>query len=172
MARIMKEQLELTTNKGEWLVVDMPKSSHGIKVFNDIDRPYISYFIGHDTYREYFIGKLHEISFISEITEEQAAEVVECSIHTNLFAHYVNEIPVNTYCYKSSIESLHSLIKSKGYHLFENPYKEPKFNYDFGEDGPSDSMLESAEFDFDYRLEEYNEAETKTLRNPYLFKKI
>ena len=35
-----------------------------------------------------------------EIKEEDARELVEQSIHSGLFAHYVKGITVNTYCYK------------------------------------------------------------------------
>ena len=47
-----------------------------------------------------------------EIKEEDAVEIVQQSLHTGLFAHYVKDIPVNTYCYKTATESLLSAIES------------------------------------------------------------
>ena len=48
----------------------------------------------------------------SEIREEDAEELVEQSIHSGLFAHYVKGIPVNTYCYKTALDSFHSALES------------------------------------------------------------
>lgn len=84
---------------------------------------------------------------VENITEQQASEIVDKSIHTYLFAHYVKDIPVNTYCYLSAIESLHSLIKSLGIHLFKNPY-----------------------LDFETLDIDAIEAESDTFYNPHIFK--
>lgn len=89
---------------------------------------------------------------LKTISEAQASEVVSRSIHTSLFAHYVKDIPVNTYCYTSPIQSLHSLIKSKGVWLFGNPVENWK-----------------DEVYFNTTMEE---AEEKTFYNPILFKII
>ena len=59
-----------------------------------------------------------------EIKEEDTMELVEQSIHSGLFAHYVKGIPVNTYCYKTALESFHSALESEIY--WENP--EPKLS--------------------------------------------
>nr|WP_317633077.1 hypothetical protein [uncultured Flavobacterium sp.] len=66
---------------------------------------------------------------LSEITEEQASEVV------------------------GSIKELHSLLKSKGIYLFENPY------------GEWFSDFKNANDELDWQL-----AEQKTFYNPYIFK--
>ena len=50
-----------------------------------------------------------------EIKEEDVAKFVHQSIHTNLFAHYVKDIPVNTYCYKTALDSFHSALESEIY---------------------------------------------------------
>ena len=50
-----------------------------------------------------------------EIKEEDAMELVEQSIHSGLFAHYVKGIPVNTYCYKTALDSFHSALESEIY---------------------------------------------------------
>ena len=47
-----------------------------------------------------------------EITEDDVRDLVEKSIHTNLFAHYVSGIkPPNTFCYKTALESFNSAIE-------------------------------------------------------------
>lgn len=97
---------------------------------------------------------------IRNITEEQSREIVKQSIHTNLYAHYVENIEVNTYCYISAIESLHSLLKSKGIHLFENPVPTPEYQCDnFGNGGMCESWINT-----------YKTEEEKTFYNPFIFK--
>ena len=59
-----------------------------------------------------FKGSYTLLGKADEIREEEAKELVEQSIHTGLFAHYVKDIPVNTYCYKTATESLLSAIES------------------------------------------------------------
>ncbi|MGV2452461.1 UNVERIFIED_CONTAM: hypothetical protein POZ17_19820 [Ralstonia mannitolilytica] len=59
----------------------------------------------------------------SDLTEDIAKGFLHQSIHTGLFAHYVKDIPVNTYCYKTALESFISAIQSKNYHWGENPVK-------------------------------------------------
>ena len=49
----------------------------------------------------------------SELTEEIASELADKSIYTGLYAHYVDKIPVNTYCYNSAIPSFISAVESK-----------------------------------------------------------
>lgn len=84
---------------------------------------------------------------LSKITEEQASEIVD-----EVWGKYKNYETderagnYNRFVCDSAIESLNSLLKSKGVHLFENPTKE-RFVY------------------FEYR-----EAERKTFYNPYIFK--
>ena len=59
---------------------------------------------------------------LSEITEEEASSIVQQSIHTKLYAHYVKDIEVNTFCYESAIESIHSLLESQGIEITNNTY--------------------------------------------------
>ena len=74
------------------------------------------------------------IGLLSRITEEQASEIVD-EIHGNV----------------SFITTLNILLKSKGIHLFENPY-------------PDAGLIPS------YEQKLYREAEEKTFYNPYIFK--
>lgn len=56
----------------------------------------------------------------SELTEDIAKGFLHQSIHTGLFAHYVKDIPVNTYCYKTALEAFDAVIYAYGYH-WKNP---------------------------------------------------
>lgn len=50
------------------------------------------------------------------IKEEDLKDLVEMSLHTNLFAHYVSGInPPNTYCYKTALKSFLSAIEKEIY---------------------------------------------------------
>lgn len=102
------------------------------------------------------------VAKVSEMSEDQFGEVVESSIHTGLFAHYVKEIPVNTYCYKSCLESFESLVRSLGWYLWHNPCQHP-----------DNIEIQPASLGWYYEKErKYNESESKTLYNPILLKKI
>lgn len=81
------------------------------------------------TNEDYFIEGYTLLGKPDEIREEDVKDLVEQSIHTGLFAHYVKNIPVNIYCYKTATESLLSAIESKIY--WENPLgiEEPIENF-------------------------------------------
>lgn len=83
------KKLEFETSKGRFLVVDLK---------NDYSEIYQLTELGYGF-----------LCVLSEITEEQASEVVDC--HKSLFG-----VPLSTH-----IESLHSFLKSKDIYLFENP---------------------------------------------------
>lgn len=72
--------------------------------------------------KEWYKLKLNHFYKISEITEDQASVFVDQSSHTNLFAHYVKDVEVNAYCYKSAIDSLKSLLLSKDIEVNDNTY--------------------------------------------------
>lgn len=90
---------------------------------------------------------------VSEITEEEASGIVDEPVK------FFN--PTNPYCVEdvvyinynsgkgfwTAIESLHSLLESKGIHLFRNPY-----------------------LDFETLNIDAIEAEENTFKNPYIFK--
>ena len=110
------------------------------------------------------ISTLDKLEFLckgSELTEEIASELVDKSIHTGLYAYYVDNIPVNAYCYNSAKESFISAVESEGFHWLENPIKHPKDYEVF-----PDSLSLYAEQE---RL--HLEAEEKTFRNPLIFVK-
>ena len=107
------------------------------------------------------LDKFEVICKGSELIEEIASELVDKSIYTGLYAHYVDKIPVNTYCYNSAIESFISAVESKGFNWLENPCgrNRPCFN-DYS------SLIQ-----YNGDVKEWQEAEEKTFRNPLIFVK-
>lgn len=101
----------------------------------------------------------------SELTKEIASELMDKSIYTGLYAHYVYKIPVNTYCYNSAIPSFISAVESKGFYWLENPIPEPEIQGGYAEDG---SFIGGYD---DNWINEWQEAEEKTFRNPLIFVK-
>ena len=101
----------------------------------------------------------------SELTEEIASELVDKSIYTGLYAHYVDKIPVNTYCYNSAIESFISGVESKKFHWLKHNVK--RFSlYD------PRSKTGCHDLEEEYIVtKQWQEAEEKTFRNPLIFVK-
>ncbi len=136
----MKE-LKFTTLKGDFILLD-----------------------GKDTITERLTELLKEYehySVVREMTEEQFVEVLDRSIHTSLFAHYVKDVPVNVYCYKSGLDSFSSLVCSLGWYLWENPK---------GKQHPDWREYASTK-QYQQHSMDWIQAESKTLYNPILLKK-
>lgn len=140
------KKFEFESNGSKWLLVDSDN-------YGRVMHPEIEYL---------------EVCRLKNITEEQASEVVEYGDATPSNCVYtVGYKDYNTgeddYWYESSIESLRSLFKSKGIHLFENPYRDDWDELctwghgDFSKDGKSSFQL-------------FTEAEKNTFYNPVLFK--
>lgn len=130
------KKLEFETNKGRFLLID---SKDAPSSFNRYLR---------DIEKELNI-QLTTGYKLSEINEEQASQIVDYPFELEVadssvlvFKDY--EDGENTYT--SSIDSLYSLLKSKGVHLFENPHKDHE----------------------DKNLELWYE--DLTFKNPYIFK--
>lgn len=123
----MKE-LQFSTEKGEFLLLD-----------------------GKDTITERLTELLKEYehySVVRDMTEEQFVRVVD--------SHYSLLLDYNTreYTYQiSARESFESLVKSLGWSLRENPYRDP-------------GLIPSAELDL------YRKTNDKVFFNPILLKKI
>lgn len=133
------KKLEFETSKGRFVVSD--------------ERYYLKNEFGIKTACSNGVKQFEFEKFIefSRITEEQASEIVDYSILKNLYSSYNYGVTTNSFVYKTAIESLHSLLKSKGIHLYENPY-------------PDAGLIPS------YEQKLYREAEQKTFYNPYIFK--
>ena len=101
----------------------------------------------------------------SELTEEIASELVDKSIYTGLYAHYVDKIPVNTYCYNSAIESFISAVESKGFHWLKHNVRSFSLYDPRSKTGWHDLEEE------DTITKQWQEAEEKTFRNPVIFVK-
>ena len=101
----------------------------------------------------------------SELTEEIASELVDKSIYTGLYAHYVDKIPVNTYCYNSAIESFISGVESKKFHWLKHNVKSFSLYDPRSKTGRHDLEEE------DTITKQWQEAEEKTFRNPVIFVK-
>ena len=101
----------------------------------------------------------------SELTEEIASELVDKSIYTGLYAHYVDKIPVNTYCYNSAIESFISGIESKKFHWLGHNVRAFSLYDPRSKTGCHDLEEE------DTITKQWQEAEEKTFKNPLIFVK-
>jgi len=113
----MKHKI-FSTAKAEILVVDLPEGANRPTYFNDKERPYLSYFIGVDTYREYGLskGNWQPLTF----DEETAKMIVDdCSFYAKCWKKYNVTIPKNVkgdydpkYSCYTALESLKSLIEA------------------------------------------------------------
>lgn len=93
---------------------------------------------------------------LKHITEEQASDIVDSEYN---ISNYVQYNP-------TAIYRLHSLIKSKGWYL-ENPYgNEPIRPTVSG----SERHKQIVHFDFFKQKSAWQEAESRTLHNPVVFK--
>ena len=115
------KKLEFETSKGRFVLVDNNQYNEAV-----ID------FLKKVNYGSY----MNRIK-LSEITEEQASEIVGFQ-----YMDYMSK--------PTAIESLKSLLKSKGIHLFVNPYKQSNKEY--------------------FNKIHFEQSEEKTFYNPYIFK--
>ena len=143
------KKLEFETSKGRFLLIDSEDAPSSFnRYLRDIEEK---------------LGVQLTIGYkLSEITEEQASKVVdEFLFNANDGSDYGDEKVYKDYVadeiyLTNPIESLHSLLKSKGIHLFENPLKNTL----------SIQSLEGSQ----KHSQQIKEAEQKTFYNPYIFK--
>lgn len=149
------KKLEFETIKSRFLVVDIPinflfKIHHNHLVVDSTSNGLIGKMnrLNDDLKGFIEVGRL--IAKLSEMTEEEANGIVD-STRKNIrekdivFQDYQSKYKKD-FSYDTAIESLHSLLKSKGVYLFRNPYT---------------SKINPLE---------YKEAKEKTFYNPYIFK--
>lgn len=117
---------QITTTKGTFLFVQVPDGAYEFSTEIDFmeDWYQIIYHRDIDDEESGFYGECYQdnielpqgnwqfINTCKDISEEQAKEVVDESIHTGLFGHYVKGIPLNTYCYKTASEAFQSLLQA------------------------------------------------------------
>ena len=115
----MQKEIQLTDKT--LLVVGLPKEANRFKMFPDIgSQPYLSYFKGVDTHREYVDVGFELIGVYPELTEEQLKPIMPTfgSGYQNLNPHPVN---CDLLVFKTALESFQSLMEREK--LFtENPY--------------------------------------------------
>jgi len=103
---------EFKTSKGSFLAVKVPEKASDFYVFNDKYDPYLFYKIKHETGRIHLdYAKYSIIGLLSEITEEQAKEVVDKEM-MKTFIDYTQSKVVDTYCLYSALESFNSLMQA------------------------------------------------------------
>lgn len=137
------KKLEFETSKGNFVLLDVDYNSMTFVRILDT----CTACLGSEEIFDYT-----ESFKLSEITEEKASEVVDDKEGNSFTDYEVDPTENEGYYYKhTAIESLQSLIKSKGIHLYENPYK------DVG-------LMPS------YEQKLYRDANYLTFYNPYLFK--
>lgn len=118
------------------LLVELPDSARDIKVFHDIGRPYISYFVGVETFRHYTDEDVELIGKLSELPEEWFEKYVDHYAVKDTsegevwaFRDYVTGKDTydyqDMYPYDEAWESFYSLLEAKEQvYLNWNPYGE------------------------------------------------
>lgn len=144
------KKIEFETSKGSWLVLD---SKDAPSSFNRYLR---------DIEKELRV-RLTEGYKLSEITEEQVSDIVDEPLFGKHYRDYtfiptLDDSYAGEFRLNTAIESLHSLLKSKGIHLFENPHPRRYIM----------AMTDKGIVDTTEKL--YLESEQKTFYNPYIFK--
>lgn len=101
----MKSKI-ITGLKKEVLVIELPENGYwetyrdGTEIRDFLtDEKFVTYYT--------LLGKPDEIK------EDDVKNLVEQSIFTSLYGHYVSGIDVNTYCYKTALESFNSALESE-----------------------------------------------------------
>lgn len=163
--------LDIKTIKGEFILLDLSKFNKNVTdayvthidynlnnvIIQDIDA-------GEYVFGAEFAFPVEIIGSVKHMTEEQFAEVVDSItwIYTiggsnTVYRNYLcnNEIS-GSGVLESAKQSLESLVKSLGWYLFDNPV--PPY-------APND-------VDFHESAKKWFEAESKTLYNPVLLKKV
>ena len=104
----------ISTLKKELLIIELPRKSD-VEIFPNSIEIY-NQFTGQE---ETIKGSFTLLGKPDEIKEEDVSEFVKQSIFTSLYGHYVSGIDVNTYCYKTALDSFNSALESEIY--WENP---------------------------------------------------
>ena len=112
-------------------------------------------------------GNWQILGLSTELTEEVLKDIMSKYSKAKYF-DYVNDY---THYYETAIKSFNSLKQSLG--VFDvNKYgiEKPTFSYEFGEDGTSDVMLDSAQDDFDFKSIQWHQEQSKVRKYITLFK--
>lgn len=147
-------KFEFESNGSKWMLVDAQGEDVGIsRVGINIGKCFYS---------------IKEVVILKNITEEQASEVVSkvtFRIGEDVDVYYKDYMKYSSGTTYIAIESLHSLLKSKGIHLYKNPYRDDWEELCTWGHGCFAKYGKSS-------FELFTEAEEKTFYNPVLFKII
>lgn len=158
--------VEFSTSKGEYYLVDFPEGADRFFPMNDRDNPYISYFIGSDTGRLYVNYPLEVVGNPKELTAKDWEDVVE---ETLLFKkHKVESCKFRCYQdghlgFKDAVESGMTLLNANGVFLENQLGEKPSIKDYKNEEGGNQEL-------FIHNLNEWKEAQDKVWKNPIIFR--
>jgi len=119
-------QVEHKTEKGTVTFFLPSPGADRFKYFND-EKPYLSYFVGHETFREYFPKGTVLIGLTSEVTEETAKIMVDEYNDYGLIKHKDYRKGYFTHSLFSALDSFKSLMQHL--QVYEvNPYEYPIYH--------------------------------------------
>lgn len=140
------KQIEFKTSKGTFVIVDIDANVKIESIMGGFVRLRRC-----NKVNDYYDKTYYKLT---DITEDDADKVVDKVMNGQHFQNY-NYKCITDRWVKTAIESLHSLIKSLGIHLYENPIKVHTWS------------SENA----DLYIKRWRETELKTFYNPHIFKK-
>lgn len=169
---------EIKTNGIEVLFAEVPEDvkSWDIEVFTIRDDSYIRTWSksGHDSLIDLPQGQYQILGKSTELSEEQMKEICEECDRSKMNLRPYQSTPYKNYLSDGSSsfsgddtwfkwnvqESYLSLLEANGI-VDRCNIQKPEFNYEFGEDGPTDSQLLSAEIHFEESFRQWQESQSK-----------
>lgn len=156
------QQINKELPNGTMLFVDVPDDADRFKVFNDLDKPYLSYFVGVETYREYLPkGNWKLLGKSTELTEEQLNEIMPAISTAQLDGVWYSS-DGERFIHETALESYNSLKESLGVVDVNFIGEEPK---------NKDCTCSDCKQDNEVYQEEWNEAQQQVKSYQVLYKK-
>lgn len=167
----MNEIKLIETNGQTIAIVEVPEDATLIQITQNASWRNLSYKINNKPHPfEYTHIKLPDGQYqiLGKSTELNGDHIVECKIIDRKieYRNYRN----GKFNLGNPNESYLSLLEANGI-VDRNLIEKPEFNYEFGEDGPTDSQLLSAEIHFDESFKQWQEAQSKVRHYLILIKK-
>lgn len=81
----------ISTGAADILLVDLPEGSNRFQIFNDRDKPYLSFFVGVDTFRIYLREGYNYtiLDRFESLSEEQYVELMPCGDHIEGLGYFM-----------------------------------------------------------------------------------
>ena len=162
---VIMRNVEFSTSKGEFYLVDFPEGANRFSVFNDRDNPYISYFKSGDTGRLYVNYPLEVVGNPKELTEGEWGDICE-EIAFGTYRGFINHQAegkdfrdIVESSFKSATQSGISLLKANGVFLENQLGEKPEPDYKVLWDQEGDDAVQA-----------WKEAQEKVYKNPMMFK--